>query len=56
MEKLVLLSALIGLVWLPIVASRDDNVGRGVKRAVWLILALNVFYVLALRFIYPRFL
>ncbi len=56
MEKLLLLSVLISLVTLPIWAARDRNGKRGLKRALFWVAAYNVFYMAALRFLYPRLL
>jgi hypothetical protein len=54
MQKLLLLSTVISLVALPIIASRDPNPKRAMKKAlVWLV-AFNFFYLFAVRVIYPR--
>lgn len=54
MSKLLLLSCLIALVVLPIFGARDKNPLRGLKRAMFFLLAFNLFYIVALRVIYPR--
>jgi hypothetical protein len=54
MDKLVLLSVLIALVTIPVLSARDRNQRRGLKRALFLVVAFNLFYMFALRFIYPR--
>jgi hypothetical protein len=56
MDKLVLLSVLLSMIALPIIASQQKNPRKALKRALTLVLAFNAFYVIALRFIYPRFL
>ena len=54
MDKLVLLSVLFSLIAFPIMVSREGNQKKAFKRALVFVLAFNVFYVIALRFIYPR--
>ena len=54
MDKLVLLSVLLALIALPIMVSRQGNQKKAFKRALVFVLAFNAFYVLALKFIYPR--
>ncbi|MEO6238917.1 MAG: hypothetical protein ABIQ52_18125 [Vicinamibacterales bacterium] len=56
MAKLLLLSIVILLIAIPILASRDRNPRRGLKRALLWMLAFNLFYVVIVRFIYPHFL
>ncbi len=56
MDKLLLLSVVVGLVALPVRAARTRSAARGYKRTVLFVLSLNVFYMFALRFIYPRIL
>ena len=54
MTKLLLLSVLIALVVVPVWAARDFNGPRGLKRAIFWVLAFNLAYALALQFIYPQ--
>ena len=52
--KLLLLSVFIGLVALPILAARDTNAQRSLRKMLLLVLAFNLLYLFAVRFIYPR--
>ena len=38
----------------PIIAARDRHPMRGLRRSILIILAFNVFYWFAIRYIYPR--
>jgi hypothetical protein len=50
MSKALILSAVIAIVAIPVVASRDKNPKAGLKKALWYTIVFNVFYMLALRF------
>ncbi len=54
MTKLILLTVCLALVIIPLRASRDPRPVRGLKRAIWGVVAFNVFYVVLLRVIVPR--
>jgi hypothetical protein len=54
--KLVLFSVVIAMIALPILTARDTNPRRGLNRTLLLVVAFNVLYLLAVRFIYPRLL
>jgi hypothetical protein len=54
--KLVLVSVVIAMIALPILMARDTNPRRGLGRTLLLVIAFNVLYLLAVRFIYPRLL
>lgn len=56
MAKLLLLSVVIAMLALPIMAGRDASARRGLKKAILLAIAFNLFYLFAVRFIYPRLL
>lgn len=51
-----MLSVIINTIALPVLMARDPNPVRSVKRTVALTLAFNVLYLLAIRYVYPRFL
>jgi hypothetical protein len=53
-SKLLLISVIAGLVAIPAIAAREPNAKRGLKKALFYTLAFNVWYYLALRFIWPR--
>ncbi len=55
MAKALLLSICIAMVALPLVATRDRHVGRGLKRAVLGVVLFNFLYIVVLRVIVPRF-
>lgn len=54
MRKLLLLSMVIALIVIPIVASRERSGTRSVKKTALLILLFNLFFLLALRFVYSH--
>jgi hypothetical protein len=54
MQKLLLLSVVIFLICLPILAARDRSATRSLKKTLAIVLAFNVLYWLALRFVYGR--
>lgn len=54
METTLLISVVIALVAFPLLAARDPNRRRGLKRALAGVAAFNVLYALMLRFVLPR--
>jgi len=54
MRKLLLLSMIMALVLLPILASREKTGSRAVKKTALLMLLFNLFFLVALRFIYSH--
>ena len=56
MKTLVLLSILVGLIAIPLRAARMGSPRRAASRVMLQLLFLSVFYLVALRFIYPRLL
>lgn len=54
MAKLLILSVCLALVGIPLWASRDTHPRRGLKRALFGVVAFNLFYVVLLRFVLPR--
>jgi heme/copper-type cytochrome/quinol oxidase subunit 3 len=54
MSKLLLLSVMIMMVAIPVVAARDKSTKRGLQKAILFTIVFNIFYVLALRYIYPH--
>jgi hypothetical protein len=52
--KLILLSICIAMIVIPLWAGRDPQPARGLKRAVFGVVAFNLFYVVLLRVIVPR--
>jgi hypothetical protein len=56
MAKLVLLSVVIGMFAIPILTARIAGARRGLQWTLILILVFNLFYLFAVRFIYPRLL
>ena len=55
MRSVLLQSMMLALLVIPIVAARESRPLRGLKKAVVWFVAFNLFYMLALRFIYPYF-
>jgi hypothetical protein len=56
MAKLVLISILFATVVVPMRAARDESPSRGLRRAVLLLAAFDLFYALAVVYVYPRLL
>ena len=54
MAKLLLLSVIIAMIAIPVLTARDRNPSRGFKKTMYLVLIFNLFYWLAVRFVYPR--
>jgi hypothetical protein len=54
MAKLLLLSTVLVSIMLPILAARDANPRRGLRRTVQGMVLYNLFYVFAVLEIYPR--
>jgi hypothetical protein len=54
--KLLLLSVVIAVCAVPLLAGRDRNPRRGLKKTVLLIFGFNLLYLFAVRFIYPHLL
>jgi len=54
--KFLLLSVVIAIFAIPMVAARDQRPARGLRKVVWLIVAYNLFYLFAVRYIYPHLL
>ncbi|MFO0600857.1 MAG: hypothetical protein U0228_36440 [Myxococcaceae bacterium] len=55
MAKALLLSICIAMVAIPLFAAKDRHPGRGLKRALLGVVLFNVFYIVVLRVIVPRF-
>lgn len=56
MDKFSLLFGVATLFIVPIWAAKDPNPRRGLKRALFGVVAANVVYLLLLRFVAPRYL
>ena len=54
MKKLVLMSLIIALMAVPIRFASDQNPRRGLKRALSLLAAYDVLYVILLKYVYPH--
>ncbi len=54
MSKLALLSIALATVVLPLVAARDPNPRRALKKALVWVLSFNLFFVFFLRVVVPR--
>jgi len=51
--KLLLVSVIIAMIVVPILAARDESPKRGLQKTLFLIFLFNLFYLLAVRFLYP---
>jgi hypothetical protein len=54
--KLVLISILFMSIIIPARAAASKDPRRGLKRALWQMTLFNLFYVLAVTYLYPRLL
>lgn len=56
MAKFLLLSVVISMIAVPVLGARDRSAKRGLTKTIVLTIILNVIYLLAVRFVYPRLL
>jgi hypothetical protein len=54
LAKMILISVLIAMIAVPLVASQAKSSQRGLRWTVFGILIFNIFYLIAIRYIYPR--
>jgi hypothetical protein len=54
MRKLILISIVFASAVIPIWAARERSARRGLRKAIFAMLAFYVFYLFALVFVYPR--
>jgi len=54
MKSLLLISILVATIVTPIAFSRVEDARAGLRRIVYFMAGFFVFYLLALRYIYPR--
>jgi hypothetical protein len=54
MAKLLLMSVIFATLGIPIITARSPSPRHGLKRAILLMLAFNLFYAFALIKIWPR--
>lgn len=54
MQKGLLISILVATIAIPIWAAKEENATKATKKAIFFLFAYNVFYVLALRFVFFR--
>lgn len=54
--KFLLLSVVISVIAIPIVTARTIGGRRGLQWAIFLIVLFNLFYMFAIRYIYPHLL
>jgi hypothetical protein len=52
MQKPLLLAVVLAIVVIPILAARDENGRRSLKKAALLTLLFNIAYLFVLRFVY----
>jgi hypothetical protein len=55
MSKLILLSLLFAMIWIPARAAREKNPRKALRKVIVQMLIFEVFYLFALRFLYGRF-
>jgi hypothetical protein len=53
-EKFLLFSVIIAMIAIPVLCANERDPRRGFRRMVLLMIAYNLFYLFAVRFIYPR--
>jgi len=56
MAKLLLMSTVISLFAIPLLCAEDRSPRRGLQKVVLLLVAYNLFYLFAVRWIYPHLL
>ena len=56
LAKLLLFSCVLMMVAIPVTCAREKDARRGFQRMVLWVILYNVFYLFAVRFIYPHFL
>jgi hypothetical protein len=54
--KLLLLSVVFAVIGIPLLFTRERSDRRGLQKVLLAMLAFNLFYLFAVRFIYPRLL
>lgn len=54
MKKLLLMSIVFATICLPILSARGSSAPRALKKTLLLTFAFVVFYLVAMRFIYPH--
>ena len=54
--KLLLFSVIIMMIAVPVMCASEKDARRGFQRMVLILVAYNLFYLFAVRFIYPRLL
>jgi hypothetical protein len=54
MAKLILISIIFSTVAIPVVASRDTNPVRGMKKVILYALLFHAVYLLSVLLVYPR--
>jgi hypothetical protein len=54
MAKLILISSIIAIIAIPLAASRAKSGHRGLRWTIVGILLFNLFYLFAVRYIYPH--
>jgi hypothetical protein len=54
MERLILISIVLALIAIPVLAARDENPRRGLKRALAGIMGFTFVYAFLLRVVLPR--
>ena len=54
MRKTLLMSIVVAMIAIPMLAAREKNPVRAVKKALLYAFGFAIFYLLAIRFIYPR--
>jgi uncharacterized membrane protein YwaF len=56
MSKLLLLSTIIAMIAIPTMAARMKNGRKGLQVTIIAIVVYNLFYLFAVRYLYPRLL
>ena len=54
MRKTLPMSIVVAMIAIPMLAAREKNPVRAVKKALLYAFGFAIFYLLAIRFIYPR--
>ena len=52
--KLLLFSVILAMVVVPVMCAQEKDARRGFHRMILILVAYNLFYLFAIRFIYPH--
>jgi hypothetical protein len=54
MSKLILMSTILGMIAIPVLAAREKDARKGLRKVIVRMIAFQIMYLLALRFLWGR--